>query len=118
METLGLETSAGDRIDEKDVDRAIAMLETELLPVAQWSEGLASNAENPEAPTPSQILSSMVPLGFATGDDQIDLIARVVRLMHLKDLRNLQTEVDTILTSVQEITANPRTNVASGKVGK
>lgn len=120
MGMLGLEPSvgSGDRIDEKDVHRAIAVLETELLPVAEWSQELAEKAENVKALTPSQILSSMVPLGFATGDDEIDLVSRVVRLSHLKDLRNLQTEVDDVLTSVQELTANPKTSVASGKVGK
>jgi hypothetical protein len=121
MGMLGLETPVGsaDRVViEKDVHRAIAVLETELLPVAEWSQELADKAENVKALTPSQILSSMVPLGFATGDDEIDLVSRVVRLSHLKDLRNLQTEVDDVLTSVQELTANPKTNVASGKVGK
>ena len=56
-----------------------------------------------------EAIQQTVPLGFTTGDDALDLAARVLRILHIKDLRRLQNVVDDAIVTHQEITANPRT---------
>ncbi|KAK9844113.1 hypothetical protein WJX81_004754 [Elliptochloris bilobata] len=58
------------------------------------------------------------PLGFATGEAALDTAATVLRLLYLRDLRTLQTQIDETLVRVQEFTANPRTNAHLGRVGR
>ena len=58
------------------------------------------------------------PLGFETGDPALDRAATVLRMLYVKDLRALQSQVDQTLVSVQEFTANPRTDSKLGKVGR
>ncbi|KAI8464030.1 MAG: putative carnitine deficiency-associated protein-domain-containing protein [Monoraphidium minutum] len=59
-----------------------------------------------------------LPLGFETGDARVDGAARLLRLLFLRDLRALQSGVDEAVVSVQELTANPKTDSALGKVGR
>ncbi|KAF8058070.1 hypothetical protein HT031_005730 [Scenedesmus sp. PABB004] len=42
-----------------------------------------------------------VPLGFDTGDARVDGLARVLRLLYIKDLRGLQTAIDHMLVQAQ-----------------
>lgn len=56
-------------------------------------------------------------LGFSTGDALVDTAAKVLRLLYIKDLRRLQTEVDNSIVEVQEYTANPKTDASLGKTG-
>ncbi|EFN59917.1 hypothetical protein CHLNCDRAFT_18675 [Chlorella variabilis] len=58
------------------------------------------------------------PLGFSTGDAAADLGATILRMLYIKDLRALQTLVDSAIVQVQEYTANPRTDASLGKVGR
>ena len=51
----------------------------------------------------------------AQGD--ADDVVKLLRLLHLVQLRGLQTEVDRVLAEVQALTADPRTDAALGKVG-
>ena len=57
-------------------------------------------------------------LGFETGNNELDNLARVLRLLHINELRNLQTEVNDAIVSVQSITANPKTDQKLGRVGR
>jgi len=57
------------------------------------------------------------PLGFSTGDPQIDQAAKILRLLHLQDIRELQTLINEVIVSVQEFTADPKTDARLGKVG-
>lgn len=57
-------------------------------------------------------------MGFETGDRLVDRAATVLRMLYIKDLRDLQSEIDRVLVSVQELTANPRTDSKLGKVGR
>lgn len=43
--------------------------------------------------------------------------ANVLRLLYIKDLRNLQTQVNSMMVEVQALTANPKTDTSLGKVG-
>eukprot|EP00462_Mataza_sp_D1_P024325 CAMPEP_0175131368 /NCGR_PEP_ID=MMETSP0087-20121206/6503_1 /TAXON_ID=136419 /ORGANISM="Unknown Unknown, Strain D1" /LENGTH=274 /DNA_ID=CAMNT_0016413649 /DNA_START=15 /DNA_END=839 /DNA_ORIENTATION=- len=58
------------------------------------------------------------PLGFSTGDQAVDRAGRILRLLHLHDLRDLQTLINEVIVSVQEFTADPKTDSRLGKVGK
>eukprot|EP00879_Flechtneria_rotunda_P020712 GHRR01021798.1.p3 GENE.GHRR01021798.1~~GHRR01021798.1.p3 ORF type:complete len:120 (+),score=50.33 GHRR01021798.1:405-764(+) len=57
------------------------------------------------------------PLGFETGDAKLDQLAIVLRILYIKDLRDLQTLIDRLVVEVQEYTANPRTDANLGRVG-
>lgn len=51
-------------------------------------------------------------------DPATDRAASLLRLLHVADLRRLQSAVDGATVAVQELTANPRTDAALGKVGR
>lgn len=58
------------------------------------------------------------PLGFSTGDEIVDKAATILRMLYIKDLRELQTFVDRGIVEVQEMTAQARTDASLGKVGR
>lgn len=58
------------------------------------------------------------PLGFATGDVRLDAAAALLRMLYVADLRELQDAVNDILITVQEFTANPKTDANLGRVGR
>ena len=57
------------------------------------------------------------PLGFATGDVRLDAAAALLRMLYVADLRELQDAVNDILITVQEFTADPKTDAALGRCG-
>ena len=59
------------------------------------------------------------PLGFQTGGSEaLDSAARVLRMLHVRELRRLQDEVNKCICVMQEFTANPRTDSRLGRVGR
>lgn len=56
--------------------------------------------------------------GFDLGDPVLDEAAKVLRLLHIKELRHLQTSINELIVAVQSVTANPKTDQSLGKVGK
>ena len=44
--------------------------------------------------------------------------AKILRLLHIRELRELQNNVNQAIVSVQALTANPKTDTKLGKVGK
>jgi len=44
--------------------------------------------------------------------------AKILRLLHLTNLRKLQSEINNTIELVQNVTANPKTDTKSGKVGR
>lgn len=65
----------------------------------------------------TSITEDKFPLGFNTGEKQVDMASTVMRLLFIKDLRELQTEINDLIVTVQSFTANPKTNTTLGKVG-
>jgi RLL motif containing protein 1 len=67
-----------------------------------------------------QLLLTRFPLGFNTGDDDVDRAATLLRMMYIKDLRELQTMVDQGIVDVQEKTVRTidMADAALGKVGR
>lgn len=47
-----------------------------------------------------------------------DETAKILRLLHIKELRSLQTEINEAIVKIQGLTANPKTDTKLGKVGK
>ena len=76
---------------------------------------LASSASRP----PLEGLSaSTFPLGFETGGGAgLESAARVLRMLHVRELRRLQDEVNRVIVALQEFTANPKTDARLGRVG-
>ena len=56
-------------------------------------------------------------MGFDTGDYVLNQAAKVLRLLFVHDIRNLQTRINEIIVSAQKVTANPKTDTKLGKVG-
>lgn len=56
--------------------------------------------------------------GISLGDVVLDNTATYLTLLYIHDLRNLQTKINELIVSVQNVTANPKTNTKLGKVGK
>ncbi|CAM9399165.1 unnamed protein product [Choristocarpus tenellus] len=81
------------------------------------SGAVVEENEGDEASFPPPTLSDFTS-GVSTGDDTCDRVAIVLRMLHISDLRRVQHEVNSILLSTQDITANPRTNSNLGKVGR
>lgn len=59
-----------------------------------------------------------IPLGFSTGDVALDRAAKVLRLLYIADLRDLQSKINDLIQAVQNYTANPKTDARLGRVGK
>ncbi|XP_067119912.1 RNA transcription, translation and transport factor protein [Centruroides vittatus] len=57
-------------------------------------------------------------LGFDTGDYVLNHAAKILRLLYINDLRDLQTRINEALVAVQTVTANPKTDTRLGKVGR
>jgi len=57
-------------------------------------------------------------LGFEAGDYIMTEAAKILRLLHIRDLRDLQTKINSAIVAVQAITANPKTDSRLGKVGR
>lgn len=65
-----------------------------------------------------QPISESFPLGFDTGDKDLNDAARVLRLLYSEDLRGLQSRINELLVRVQTITFDPQVDAALGQVGR
>lgn len=50
-------------------------------------------------------------------DQDLDEAAKILRLLQIQSIRELQTSINETIVAVQEITADPRTDTKLGKVG-
>ena len=57
-------------------------------------------------------------LGFESGDKVLDKAMKVMRLLYINDLRQLQTAINSTIVRVQSVTANPKTDTTLGKIGR
>ena len=56
--------------------------------------------------------------GFELGDPVLGEAAKVLRLLHIQELRFLQTNINELIVAVQNITANPKTDQSLGQIGR
>ncbi|XP_065832490.1 RNA transcription, translation and transport factor protein-like [Oscarella lobularis] len=57
-------------------------------------------------------------LGFDLSDPVLRNAAKVLRILHIAELRELQTKINEVIVAVQKLTANPKTDQRLGKVGR
>ncbi|KAK3917972.1 RNA transcription, translation and transport factor protein [Frankliniella fusca] len=57
-------------------------------------------------------------LGFDMGDYVLNQAAKILRLLYIHDLRDLQTNINETIVAVQSITADPKTDTKLGQVGR
>jgi len=67
-------------------------------------------------PTADRTASIYFRLGGLVGlgrrlDDAMDRACKVLRLLHITDLRDLQTRINELIVKVQSLTADPKTNM-------
>ncbi|XP_078000863.1 RNA transcription, translation and transport factor protein-like [Glandiceps talaboti] len=65
-----------------------------------------------------QLQLKNIDAGFEIRDPALLEAAKVLRLLHIQDLRELQTKINETIVGVQSITANPKTDQRLGKVGR
>lgn len=51
-------------------------------------------------------------------DATLNEAAQILRLLHIEELRELQTKINEAIVAVQAIIANPKTDHRLGKVGR
>ncbi|KAK9892302.1 hypothetical protein WA026_019106 [Henosepilachna vigintioctopunctata] len=56
-------------------------------------------------------------LGIDLTDPVLKHAAKVLRMLYIQDLRNLQTKANELIVAAQKVTANPKTDTRLGKVG-
>eukprot|EP00054_Salpingoeca_dolichothecata_P033704 m.267875 g.267875 ORF g.267875 m.267875 type:complete len:245 (-) comp34703_c0_seq1:49-783(-) len=99
--------------DDQLVLRAVASLVQNKLSQQAVSSALALKNEKPK----SQPLSK-TSLGFDAKDPALNEAGKILRLLHIQDLRQLQTQVNEVIALAQSLTANPKTNAKLGQVGR
>ncbi|XP_015783050.1 RNA transcription, translation and transport factor protein [Tetranychus urticae] len=57
-------------------------------------------------------------LGFDVKDQNLSRAAKVLRILYINDLRDLQNKINQVIVSIQAITANPKTDTSLGQVGR
>jgi len=65
-----------------------------------------------------QLTAMTIGSDFNMGDIMLNNAAKGLSLLYIQDLRNLQTKINETIVTVQNITANPKTDTKLGKVGK
>jgi len=70
--------------------------------------------------TPVNLLEdpTAFPLGFDTKDSSLNRALLILRLLYIRDLRNLQTRINETIAVMQGYTAHPQTDSSLGRVGR
>ena len=55
--------------------------------------------------------------GFNVGNPALEEAATALRLLHIRELRTLQTQINQLIVTAQGLTADPKTNTSLGVVG-
>ncbi|KAK9841718.1 hypothetical protein WJX74_010795 [Apatococcus lobatus] len=114
VQKLHLQSPENSLIDQLKACRNLVTLQ--LLPSVSNAHAQEVSAEAMHKL--DKLDSRTFPLGFTTGDKQLDVAATVLRMLFIKDLRLLQSSVDESIVAIQEFTANPRTDSALGRIGR
>ncbi|GFR44220.1 hypothetical protein Agub_g5408 [Astrephomene gubernaculifera] len=110
----GADAASGAFVDQ--LLAAAELLVCSVGPVLQAGGGGGGGMWDAGKP-PRQALAR-VPLGFEVEGEALSSAAAALRLLYMRDLRRLQSQIDHALVEMQEYTANPRTDASLGKVGR
>ena len=111
---LGLDESSVRVNDPLD---ACVLLERCVLAQERFVTAFLSDNGKLAAKNPPKL--DEVPSGVGlNGDPEVERAVAVARLLHVNDLRRLQSSVDTFLVAMQEYTADPKTDSRIGRVGR
>lgn len=96
-----------------------AVLEAQVLPCLAAAARIpgSSNSRGESTPSAATVLSEF-PLGFSTGDKQVDIAAMVLRMLYIKDTRELQDQIDAAIIKMQEFTAEPKADATMRREGR
>ena len=112
---LGAETNGtGGGRDSLD---ACVLLERCVVAQERFVTAFASASGRETARNPPKLEDMPSGVGL-NGDAEVERAVAVARLLHVNDLRRLQSEVDAFLVAMQEYTADPKTDSRIGKVGR
>lgn len=96
--------------------KAISILIEERL--SQQTKVIAQKEKKGQSYEKGDVIPlSKVDLGFTISDPVLNEAAKILRLLHVAELRDLQTRINEIIVAVQKLTANPKTDQRLGKVG-
>ena len=62
--------------------------------------------------------NSLPQIGFDLGEKSSNEAGKALRLLHIEDLRLLQTQINEAIVAAQSQTADPKTDTTLGKVGR
>ncbi|XP_053669761.1 RNA transcription, translation and transport factor protein-like [Anopheles nili] len=88
----------------------------------QAAAKVISTAYNKEALKEQIVTGQPFPVEQGSGmglakDEDLEQCARILRLLQIQNLRKLQTTINETIVTVQNVTADPRTDTSLGKVG-
>ncbi|XP_030855191.1 RNA transcription, translation and transport factor protein [Strongylocentrotus purpuratus] len=79
---------------------------------------LSEDAQEGEFEEGVEVDLSEYEAGFDAKDPVLNDAGRILRLLHINELRDLQTKINETIVAVQTLTANPKTDQRLGKVGR
>lgn len=100
--------------DQVLVLRAIAKVVEEKLS----EEAINAAKQNRSTKKDEYLELDKTALGFNTKDPALDEVGKILRLLQIHNLRDLQTRINAAIVSTQTITANPKTDQSLGRVGR
>mmetsp|Transcript_12285 Transcript_12285/g.16749 ORF Transcript_12285/g.16749 Transcript_12285/m.16749 type:complete len:201 (+) Transcript_12285:3-605(+) len=104
-------------LDPSTLLKSVARRVERAIPPAPTAPSSSSSSPG-STPAPTLLqLASHFPLGFTLEDVELDAVATLLRILHVNDLRQLQTQVDRLIVEMQEYTADPKTDAKLGRVG-
>lgn len=95
--------------------QAISKLVSERLSVDNLKT--ATEQRENKSSTPVVVQLDAFESGFDAGDYVLNRAAKILRLLHVRELRDLQTKINETIVDLQQITADPKTDQKLGKIG-
>ena len=112
VEVRPLPTTQGEDIDHNERLRFVHQLEGEV----QRKRALSSTSiVDVDDLTQNNLQSG---LHFGKEDSKVDRCAVIMRMLHLEEMRIMQSSINSILETAQEYVANPKTDSSLGRVGR
>lgn len=106
-----------DRLKVSKHDNHLVTLEAcaTLVKTRYSKEAIKYEAHKPKTGMPFPFQE--VDQSFESGDYVLNQAGKILRLLFICDIRDLQTKINECIVAVQTVTANPKTDTRLGKVG-